>query len=143
MIVRDEAGLIELGQAFGRKLNGGEVIELVGDIGAGKTTFAKAVAAALGVQAEVTSPSFTVMKEYVGELDGRKIYFKHYDFYRLDDAGLMRNELAEELGDADTVVAVEWAKAVAGVLPAGRIRVEIKYLPSGDGREVVISGGEQ
>jgi tRNA threonylcarbamoyladenosine biosynthesis protein TsaE len=136
MIIRDEAELVRLGAEFAGRLRGGEVIELVGDIGAGKTTFAKGIARTLGVENEVNSPSFTIMKEYQGKIGERSVWLKHYDFYRLDDAGLMRDELVDSLGRDDVVTVVEWAKDVVGVLPDSRLRVEIKYLPDGDGREV-------
>jgi tRNA threonylcarbamoyladenosine biosynthesis protein TsaE len=139
VIIRDERELIKLGRKFGAELKGGEVIELVGDIGAGKTTFTKGIAQALGVTEEVNSPSFTVMKEYEGVagLNPAKVYLKHYDFYRLDDAGLMKDEISESIGDGQTITMVEWAKDVAGVLPENRKKVEIKYLSDGDGREVL------
>jgi tRNA threonylcarbamoyladenosine biosynthesis protein TsaE len=136
MIIKDETELVRLGAQFAGRLRGGEVIELVGDIGAGKTTFAKGIAQALGVSGEVNSPSFTIMKEYQGKIGGRAMWLKHYDFYRLDDAGLMRDELVDSLGREDVVTVVEWAKDVSGVLPDSRLKVEIKYLPDGDGREV-------
>jgi tRNA threonylcarbamoyladenosine biosynthesis protein TsaE len=140
MIVKDEAALIKLGQVFGGKLRGGEVVELIGDIGAGKTTFVKGIAQSLGVKTEVNSPSFAVMKEYSGEINNVLIYLKHYDFYRLDDAGLMKNEIIDSVGDENTITVVEWAKDIAGVLPPERLKVKINYLPDSDGREVVIEG---
>jgi tRNA threonylcarbamoyladenosine biosynthesis protein TsaE len=140
MLIKSEAELVNLGEKFGRNLRGGEVIELIGDIGAGKTTFVKGLARALGVSGAVNSPSFTVMKEYRGEIGGQTVYLKHYDFYRLDDAGLMKNELLDGISDENSVKVIEWAKDVAGVLPEKRLKVEIKYLPDVDGREVVIEG---
>jgi tRNA threonylcarbamoyladenosine biosynthesis protein TsaE len=142
MIVKDEAELVKLGQVFGGKLRGGEVVELIGDIGAGKTTFVKGVALSLGISEEISSPSFTVMKEYSGEINDVLIFLKHYDFYRLDDAGLMKNEIIDSVGEKDTITVVEWAKDIAGVLSPERLKVKINYLPDGDGREVTIEGVE-
>lgn len=142
MIVRDETELINLGEELGRKLAGGEVIELVGDIGAGKTTFTKGIAKALNVSVKINSPSFTVMKEYDGEIGKKPVFLKHYDFYRLDDTGLMKNELADDVGKKDVVTVIEWAKGVNGILPESRIRVEIKYLPDTDGRDVIFQNSE-
>ena len=130
--VRNEAELIALGQSFGEKCQGGEVFELVGDLGTGKTTFTKGLALGLGVKRTINSPSFTIMKDYAAR-DG--LTLKHYDFYRLDDAGLMKNEIAESLGDPKTIVVVEWAKEVSGILPKERKVIEIKYTPT-DGRVV-------
>jgi tRNA threonylcarbamoyladenosine biosynthesis protein TsaE len=111
----------------------------VGDVGVGKTTFTQGLAAGLGVTAAVNSPSFTIMKSYAGR-DG--LVLNHYDFYRLDDAGIMRAELADSLNDRQNVTVVEWAKDTAGVLPAGRRIVKIEYLPdSVEGREVAYVSG--
>ncbi|MCL1929604.1 tRNA (adenosine(37)-N6)-threonylcarbamoyltransferase complex ATPase subunit type 1 TsaE [Candidatus Saccharibacteria bacterium] len=131
-VVQTEANLIKFGQKLGKQLMGGEVLELIGDLGAGKTTFAKGLALGLGIKATVNSPSFTIMKEYTAR-DG--LTLKHYDFYRLDDAGLMKNEIKESAGDAKTIVVVEWAKEVVGVLPKNRLIVEIEYA-GGEGRVV-------
>jgi tRNA threonylcarbamoyladenosine biosynthesis protein TsaE len=122
--VSSEAELIALGQKVGAELNGGEVLELVGDLGAGKTTFVKGIAQGLGVKSTVNSPSFTIMKEYRGR---NGLVLKHYDFYRLDGSGIMKDEIAESAGDSKTVVVVEWAKEVAGILPKNRRVIEIKY----------------
>jgi tRNA threonylcarbamoyladenosine biosynthesis protein TsaE len=133
MKIANEAEMIQLGQSFGVKLRGGEVIELVGDVGAGKTTFAKGLALGLMVKDAITSPSFTVQKLYQAR-DG--LTLRHYDFYRLDDAGIMRDEVAESIADSRSVTVVEWAEAVAGVLPADRRVITIKYTPDGEEREV-------
>ena len=137
MIVKNETELILLGEKLGLGLVGGEVIELIGDIGAGKTTFTKGIAKALRVESEISSPSFTIMKEYEGEVDDGLVLLKHYDFYRLDDAGLMKDELVDDVGKKDVITVVEWAKDTTGVLPDKRLKVRINYLPD-DGREVII-----
>lgn len=140
MIVKDETELIALGEKLGTSLTGGEVIELVGDVGAGKTTLTKGIAKALNILDEISSPSFTIMKEYEGNVDSKSILLKHYDFYRLDDAGIMKNELVDSVGKDDVVTVVEWAKDTAGVLPEKRLEVIINYLPNSNGREVIIEG---
>jgi tRNA threonylcarbamoyladenosine biosynthesis protein TsaE len=129
----------ELAWEFGRKLKGGEVVELRGDVGAGKTTFAQGLASGLGVTGSVESPSFTIMKSYLGRDD---LILNHYDFYRLEDPGIMKNEIAESLADDKNITVVEWANSVAGVLPPERMIVEIKYVPgSVDAREVTYATG--
>jgi len=127
--------LIELGREFGAKLNGGEVIELVGDVGAGKTTFTSGIAQGLGVDDVISSPSFVVMNSYFGR-DG--LVLNHYDFYRLDDPGIMKQEIAESLADPKNITVVEWGKSIHDVLPDDRQMVEIKYLPDSSAREVGI-----
>lgn len=113
----------EFGERVGRVLRGGEVIELVGDVGAGKTTFVRGLAAGMGVTETVQSPSFTINRVYETG-DGRRLV--HYDFYRLNDAGIMANELGEAMLDDKAVVVIEWADAVANILPDERLTLTIQ-----------------
>lgn len=112
-------------QTIGALLQGGEVFELVGDVGAGKTTFTKGLAQGLGVNDVVQSPSFTISRQYEGE---RGLRLAHYDFYRLDDAGIMADELGEVYREAQTVTVVEWADAVQHVLPDDRLQLIFRPL---------------
>lgn len=112
----------DFGERVGRLLKGGEVFELVGDVGAGKTTFVRGLARGLGVSEQIQSPSFTINRVY-DAADGKTLV--HYDFYRLDDPGIMADELSEVLEDAETVVVIEWADAVATVLPEDRLTIRI------------------
>ena len=73
--------MISFGQELGNSLKGGEVIELIGDVGAGKTTFTKGLAKSLGITDEIQSPTFTISRVY----EGTKNNLVHYDFYRLND----------------------------------------------------------
>lgn len=112
---------LRLAEAVGRKLRGGEVIELVSDLGGGKTAFVRGVAHGMGSQDEVSSPSFTLTNEYqAGELS---LY--HFDFYRLHEPGIMRDELAELLSDPKAVVAVEWSQIAEKLLPAARLTIRV------------------
>ncbi|HEX7368588.1 MAG TPA: tRNA (adenosine(37)-N6)-threonylcarbamoyltransferase complex ATPase subunit type 1 TsaE [Candidatus Saccharimonadales bacterium] len=111
-----------LAEVIGSRLKGGEVIELVSDLGGGKTTFVRGLAKGMGSVDRVASPSFTISREYHAE--GKTLY--HFDFYRLPDPGLVANELAEVVGDPRAVVAVEWADVVEGILPAERLTIYIK-----------------
>ena len=110
-----------LGEVIGRSVSGGEVLELVGDIGAGKTTLTKGIARALGINEPVQSPTFTISRVY----DSPKgLRLAHYDFYRLGEAGIMGDEIREAMDD-DSVVVVEWAGAVDDDLPEDRLVVKI------------------
>jgi tRNA threonylcarbamoyladenosine biosynthesis protein TsaE len=125
---------LRLAEAIGRKLRGGEVIELVSDLGGGKTTFVRGVASGMGSHDTVRSPSFTLSNEYRAD----KLTLYHFDFYRLHEPGIMRDELAEILTDPQAVVAVEWGEIVEDVLPQHRITVALKA--SGDTvREITIN----
>lgn len=128
MKITSEAEMLEFGRDFAKKLQLPAVIELIGDVGAGKTTFTRGLATGLGVTGPVTSPSFTISKRYAfpgGEL-------VHYDFYRLDDPGIMRDELDETLNEPSSVVVVEWGGDVADLLPKSKHRLEIQLNANGD-----------
>lgn len=140
--VRSEDEMLGLGRDFAAKILGAErpgmVFELVGDVGAGKTTFTRGLAEGLGVSELVTSPSFTISKRY----DFGRGELVHYDFYRLDDPGIMRDELAEALAEPDAVVVVEWGGGVADLLPGEKVRLELALCEDGS-REVKILEGEK
>lgn len=117
------------------QLAGGDVIELVGDVGAGKTTFTKALALELGVLEAVQSPTFTISAVYA--LPNQQ-QLAHYDFYRLTEPGVMREELAEAVDDRQTITVLEWADVVADVLPADRLTIQFEYLPDESSRAVTL-----
>lgn len=120
--VIDEKQMLDFGASLGRLLRGGDIIELIGDVGAGKTTLAKGIALGMQIDETVQSPSFTISRVY--EAPGG-LRLAHYDFYRLSDPGIMRNELSEAVGSIDTVVIIEWADSVEQTLPADRLTISI------------------
>lgn len=123
--VQSETEMKHLGEKLGGLLVGGEIIELVGDVGAGKTTLTKGIAKGLLVDEDVQSPSFTISRIY----DGRdRLTLAHYDFYRLQDAGVMADELHETLRTPTAITIIEWADIVSGVLPEERLTVRISPL---------------
>lgn len=124
-----------LGQQIGRQLRGGEVLELIGDVGAGKTTFTRGLAAGLGVTDTVQSPSFTISCSYPAR-DG--LTLNHYDFYRLNDPGIVAMELAESINDNKSITVIEWGDSIRDVLPSNHVTIKFNYLPD-QGRDVVIS----
>jgi tRNA threonylcarbamoyladenosine biosynthesis protein TsaE len=107
---------------MGRKVRGGEVIELISDLGGGKTAFVRGLASGMGSRDAVRSPSFTLSNQYRG---GRLTLY-HFDFYRLAQPGIMKDELAEVLADPQAVVAVEWADIIEDILPPERLTIHIK-----------------
>ncbi len=115
-------------------MRGGEVVELISDIGGGKTAFVSGLVKGLGMDDAVSSPSFTINNVY----QGNNITVNHYDLYRLDQPGIMKHEIAEAAADPHTVVAVEWGGSVRDVLPTERLTIELK--PTGDTtRDIVIT----
>jgi tRNA threonylcarbamoyladenosine biosynthesis protein TsaE len=119
---------LALGEKIGRNLRGGEVIELSSDLGGGKTTLVKGIAKGLGSLDVVTSPSFMIEKVYNCR-DGLKLH--HFDFYRLNEGGLVAEELAEFTHDPKAIVVVEWGGVVEGTLPENRAKVRINKTEDG------------
>jgi len=113
---------LELAAQIGHRLRGGEIIELVSDLGGGKTAFVRGLARGMGSHDPVRSPTFTLSNRYSAD----KLTLYHFDFYRLSEPGIMRDELAELLADPQAVVAVEWADIVEDVLPAKRVTITLK-----------------
>lgn len=136
MKVQSSDDMMMLGERVAQKIVAPAILELVGDVGAGKTTFAQGLAKGLGISEKVSSPSFTISKRYVLPGGGELV---HYDFYRLDDAGIMRDELAETLAANQNIVVVEWGGGVADLFDGQSIKIEFAMLEDG-GREVMING---
>jgi tRNA threonylcarbamoyladenosine biosynthesis protein TsaE len=121
-----------LGRQIGEQLDRRAVLLLKGDLGAGKTVFAKGVAAGLGIDAaEVTSPSFTLINIHDGRL---RMY--HIDLYRLESSSRIDLGLEEVLEDEKGVVVIEWAERLASV-PESAVEVEISYVSDSERRIVI------
>jgi tRNA threonylcarbamoyladenosine biosynthesis protein TsaE len=115
----DEAQTRALAASIAPALRVGDVVVLAGELGAGKTTFAKGLAAGLGVKEIVTSPTFTIVQQYEG-----RIPLAHVDVYRLDRLQELHDLGFDELLDAAAVL-VEWGDAIAPLLPRDRLVVRI------------------
>lgn len=126
-----------IARRLGKAVKGGEVLELVGDVGAGKTTFTKAFALGLGIETTIQSPTFTISNTYQAR---GNLELRHYDFYRLHDAGVMRDELAEALENPTVVTAIEWSEIVQSVLPEDRLTITFSPVED-DARSLVFSAG--
>jgi tRNA threonylcarbamoyladenosine biosynthesis protein TsaE len=126
---------MQLAEQVGRRLCGGEVIELISDLGGGKTVFVKGLARGMGIDEAVSSPSFTIKNVYPGP----KLKLYHYDFYRLHEAGLLKEEIAEALQDPVGVVVIEWADVVKDLLPVQHLSVTVRPT-SADEREIIFKG---
>jgi tRNA threonylcarbamoyladenosine biosynthesis protein TsaE len=138
--VNNQQELAAVGERLGALLKGGEVIELVGDVGAGKTTFTKAIAGGMGVDGDVSSPSYTLSQVYEAK-DGLRLV--HYDFYRLHDPGILAAELEEAMRDDGSVIVIEWADIVAGLLPPDHLQVHILATGEVTRQLSFTSGGEK
>jgi tRNA threonylcarbamoyladenosine biosynthesis protein TsaE len=124
-----------LGELLGKRLQGGEVIELRSDLGGGKTTFVRGLARGAGSPDRVGSPTFTLSRVY----KTKTFDIRHFDFYRLEEPGILADQLAEAIGD-NSVVIVEWAGIVNDVLPAGRLSIELEPVAqSPDERKIIVT----
>ena len=120
-----------LGRELAEELNGGEVVALCGELGAGKTELVKGLAAGLGYHGMVTSPTFNLLHEYRG---GRLVVF-HFDLFRVEQAEEIVDLGWDELMEEGGVLAVEWAERYPHLLPPDALVLSIEIHP-GDRRRV-------
>lgn len=109
-----------LGECLGSQLRGNEVIELRSDLGGGKTTFVRGLVRGAKIDDRVSSPTFTLNRVY----QNKKLQIHHFDFYRLDNPGILKEQLAEAIETKNAVVVVEWAGIVDDILPQERITID-------------------
>ena len=122
---------IEVGKTLGSKLKENDVVLLIGDLSAGKTTFTKGIGQALGVKRVINSPTFTIVKEYSGE--ELKLY--HLDLYRLD--GVNNDFDLEEYFTMGGISVIEWPYQVREILPNEYVLVTIERINE-DERKIII-----
>lgn len=124
-VISDNAEMTEkIAEKYAQSINSPTVISLVGDLGAGKTTFTKGFAKGLGVKELITSPTFTIMNDY----KSGRLPLYHFDMYRLngkDEASNLGFDEYFDLRKLDGVVVCEWAENVLGLLPS--LHVEIIF----------------
>ena len=113
------------GEALAKTLKPGAIIALTGGLGAGKTAFVRGLARGLGVTGRVTSPTFTIVNEYEGEIP-----LFHFDMYRINDEDELFEIGWDEYLDRGGVIAVEWSENITGLLPKSSVFVRIQK--SGD-----------
>lgn len=124
----------QFARQFAARLSGGETLLLNGEMGAGKTHFVKGLAAGLGIEDVVTSPTFALHNSYDGILT-----LNHFDFYRLDDSAEAELlGLNEFFGRQGAVAAIEWGERVSDLLPRGCIVVDIAKMGDDD-RKITVS----
>ena len=137
MTTRSAAETRALGAKLAQFLRPGDVVLLEGDMGAGKSEFARGVARGLGVSGPVPSPSFTILNVY----DEGRLPLYHFDWYRVEDAQEIREMGMDEQLGGDGVALIEWSQRAAEILPETCLRVvirpideetrEIAFLPQG------------
>ena len=136
IISHSPAETFEHGRLLAAKLRAGDVVALDGELGAGKTHFVKGIAAGLGCDGDVTSPTFTLVHEYTG---GRLPLF-HFDFYRLESEDETLQIGLDDYFGAGGAVVIEWAGKFPALLPAGTRWFRMR---AGDGDVRFIVEGEE
>ncbi|HXE77884.1 MAG TPA: tRNA (adenosine(37)-N6)-threonylcarbamoyltransferase complex ATPase subunit type 1 TsaE [Rhodanobacter sp.] len=129
----DEAATAALGESLALALEGGLVLYLYGPLGAGKTSFARALLTALGVGERIKSPTYTLLESYRTAADTPAW---HLDLYRIADPGELEWLGLDELEDPAGVILVEWAERGLGALPAADLALYLDY--AGEGRQAVL-----
>lgn len=131
ILSKNSGETVDLGRKLVKKLSGGSVVALYGDLGGGKTQFTKGIALGLGIKDDIISPTFVIRRDY----QGKKLNLLHYDFYRFE---IPDRELIESLKEGinpENITVIEWAERVEQYLPEDTIKVHFKYV-SVDEREI-------
>ncbi len=121
--IKNEKETENFGRRLGESLSAGDVVAMVGDLGTGKTTLTGYIARGLGIKETVSSPTFTIIKEY----NSGRLPLYHFDVYRIGDPEELFNIGADEYFDGDGVCVVEWADLVAEELPENSKYIFIEY----------------
>ena len=121
--LNSEADTRMLGLEIANALEPGDVVALIGDLGTGKTALTKYIAEGLGVKEEISSPTFTIIKEY----KSGRLPLYHFDVYRLGSGEELLDIGAEDMLEGDGACVIEWADIVADVLPEDSLVVSLDY----------------
>lgn len=135
-ITTSESETEALGAKLAASLPGGSVVAMYGDLGAGKTAFVRGMARGMGLQVRVSSPTFTIVNEYLGERD-----LIHFDMYRLSGADELFDIGWEDYLARGAVCAVEWSENVEDAFFGDEIRVRIEKRSDTE-RKITIEGAE-
>ncbi|MBP9827570.1 tRNA (adenosine(37)-N6)-threonylcarbamoyltransferase complex ATPase subunit type 1 TsaE [Patescibacteria group bacterium] len=138
MHIKTEENMRACAKEFAKSLNGGEFVALIGDLGAGKTTFTQGLVAGLGSVARVKSPTYTVMNEYVIEGHATITKVVHLDLYRFTTERELGALELESYRKPNVVIIAEWPNAIENVDFKPDITVQIEHVQGG-GREVTFS----
>ena len=136
-ITKNELETEAVGAEFAKKLQGGAVIAMYGDLGAGKTAFVRGMARGMGLSCRVSSPTFTIVNEYLGDRE-----LIHFDMYRLSCADELFYIGWEDYISRGAVCAVEWSENVQDAFFGDEITVTIEKLGDSE-RKITIEGAEE
>lgn len=130
----------ELARQFATTLQRGDIVALIGELGAGKTEFMRGIADVFNVETDVTSPTFSLLNVYEGSARGKPVSLYHFDWYRLNDAEELYDIGFEEYLYGEGVSVIEWADRFPEMIPKHARRVTIERASDTE-RRIVIEGG--
>lgn len=133
---KSEKDTEQIGQDFAKNLPGGTVVAMYGDLGAGKTAFVRGMAKGMGLDCRVSSPTFTIVNEYLGERE-----LIHFDMYRLNDADELFDIGWEDYLNRGAVCAVEWSENVQDAFFGDETVVRIEKLGDTERKITIEEGG--
>ena len=123
IIIKNEQETESFGRALAEELKAGDVLALIGDLGTGKTALTRYIAKGLGIDERITSPTFTIVKEYT---EGRLPLY-HFDVYRVRDEDELFNIGIEEYFFGSGICIVEWADLILDILPENAKFIYLEY----------------
>jgi tRNA threonylcarbamoyladenosine biosynthesis protein TsaE len=130
---------LALARAFAGRLQRGDVVALLGELGTGKTLFVKGICEAFGAQEHVSSPSFIILNRYEGkDQSNRELLIYHLDLYRVKSLDEIYDLGYEEFFYGDGITLIEWAEQLGDLLPSKRYDVHLSYGESDSHRRITI-----
>lgn len=132
-----EPELVDWGERLGRQVNPPLIITLDGDLGAGKTTLARAISIGYGVREEITSPTFAIVHVY----DAPKSPVYHIDLFRLDSPRDLQNIGWDDMTQADALLLIEWPERAGELLPGNHIPIQLRHVQGEPDKRVLYAGG--
>lgn len=137
---KSAAGTVAVGRKLAEQLTPPKLLILRGDLGAGKTTLVKGIATALGAAEadEVTSPTFTLVHEFAGTLNGKPVKLLHLDLYRLESERQLESLGLEEMRAEDAIVLVEWGEKFESIRKHADGEIVVTSA-GGDARKIVVT----
>ena len=137
IITNSEAETEKAGEEFSKNLKGGTVVAMYGDLGAGKTAFVRGMARGMGLTCRVSSPTFTIVNEYLGERE-----LIHFDMYRLKSSDELFDIGWEDYLDRGAVCAVEWSENVSDAFFGDELVVRIDKISDNQRKITISEAGE-
>jgi tRNA threonylcarbamoyladenosine biosynthesis protein TsaE len=132
-----EPELVGWGEGFGRAASAPLVVTITGDLGAGKTTLARAICRGYGATDEVTSPTFALVHQY----SAKRSPIYHLDLYRLKSPAELTNIGWDEIITSEALILIEWPERAAEQIPHDHVPISLQHLPDDPARRLLYAGG--